>query len=304
MRRWVIAVGIMCFVGGVGVGGMLYWTSWRLTWDFGPIVYRGDDGLCSVQPVGQDPPFCPHVFLSSPSFSPDARLIAAERIIGGKDIPGPATEIVVANRRGAVVQRLRGSEGFMRPVWSSDGRHVFALSYALARAVARWSWPDGEKTVVQIHNLDADYVTVQRVSFSPSGRRAALLGYRFERVYLADVQPEGLRINHPLSLPFLYVSLPTWLDEGRLLAIARTERGIPASLWEINADTGTVRKIETPGLALRDWLALSPDRTSVVVTATQTGAPLAWSLWRVDLNGADVMRLTKGREDTSPSWGG
>jgi hypothetical protein len=304
MRRWVIAVAIMCLIGAVGAVALLYWTSWRLTRDFGPIVYRGDDGLCSVQPVGHDPPFCPHVFLSSPNFSPDARLIAAERRIGGKDDPGPATEIVVADRRGAVVQRLRGSESFIRPVWSSDGRHVFGLSYALARAVARWSWPDGEKTVVQVHNLDADYVNVQGVSFSPSGRRAALLGYRFERVYLADVEPDGLRIQHRLSLPFHYVSFSTWLDEGRLLAIARTERGIPAGLWEITADGGTVRKIEASGLAFGGWLAVSPDRTSVVVTATQTGAPVAWSLWRVDLNSAEVMRLTKGREDTSPSWGG
>ena len=304
MRRRTAVIAIVCAGTTAGALVLSYWDSWRLTRDLGPIVYRGEDGLCSVQPSGDEPPFCPHVFLGSPELSADGRWMAAERRVGSKDGPGPATEIVIADRRGAVVQRLRGSEDFIRPVWGHDGQHVFALNYKFARAAVRWGWPKGEKTIVQIYNLPADDHHVQRISFSASGRRAALLGNRFERVYLADFSPEGFQIHRALALPFTYVSFPVWLDETRFLATARTERGAPAGLWEINVDSGTVRKLETPGLAMRDSIVLSPDKTSVVVTATQLGGPLAWSLWRVKLDTPEIKRLTTGREDISPSWGG
>ena len=138
----------------------------------------------------------------------------------------------------------------------------------------------------------------------PAKKKAIILGLFRAGLFSGSFRIEGFQIHRALALPFTYVSFPVWLDETRFLATARTERGAPAGLWEINVDSGTVRKLETPGLAMRDSIVLSPDKTSVVVTATQLGGPLAWSLWRVKLDTPEIKRLTTGREDISPSWGG
>jgi hypothetical protein len=145
-----VAAGVVC----LGFGAKAYWDDWRLTQEFGSIIYKGDKGLCSIQPSGNEPAFCPRVHLGDPNFSPDGRLIAAERSIGSKDGPGPATEIVVADRRGAIVKKLIASQGFIRPVWSPDGRLVYALNYT-PNEVARWRWPSGEKEAIAIHGADS-----------------------------------------------------------------------------------------------------------------------------------------------------
>jgi Tol biopolymer transport system component len=107
-----------------------------------------------------------------------------------------------------------------------------------------------------------------------------------------------------MQLPFTYVTFAVWKDEDRFLTIARTKRGEQAGLWEVNASTSEARKVDTPGLGFRDFLALSPDGSTVAATATQLDGPLAWSIWRFDLVTGTTERLTQGREDVSPSWGG
>lgn len=291
-----VAAGIIC----LGFGAKAYWDDWRLTQEFGPIIFKGDGGLCSVKPHGNEPAFCPRVHLSDPKFSPDGRSIAAARSLGTKDDPN--TDIVVADRRGAIVKQLSASQGFFRPVWSPDGRLVYALSYR-SNEVARWRWPSGEKETIAIQGADSIFDRAQAISFSPSGRRAAVLNGKFDRIFVADVAEKDLSVRSAMQLPFTYVTFPVWKDEDRFLTIARTKRGEPAGLWEINANTSEARKIEARGLAFRDFLALSPDGSAVAATATQIDGPLAWSIWRVDLGTGNTERLTQGREDVSPSWG-
>ena len=277
-----------------------YFEDWRLTRDFDSIVYSSRDGLCSVRASGDEPPFCPHVFLSHPQFSPNGRLIAADRSTGTKDNPGSV--IVVANRRGAIVQRLAASEAFIRPAWGSDGKTVFAVSYWLPRAVARWSWPEGKKETVPILNLPDGPKHVQRISLSPSGRRAAVLWDNFDRIDVADAGTNAFTIRKALMLPFTYMSFPVWRDDDRLMLVARTERGQPAGLWEVTVETGEARKIEAAGLSLRDFAAISPDRRFAVVTARTLKGSDGWSLWRLDLGTGEVKKLTFGLEDVDPTW--
>lgn len=48
-------------------------------------------------------------------------------------------------------------------------------------------------------------------------------------------------------------------------------------------------------------VAISPEGSAVVLTARNAHAD-GWSLWRVDLADGKSARLTRGIEDTSPSW--
>jgi len=54
-------------------------------------------------------------------------------------------------------------------------------------------------------------------------------------------------------------------------------------------------------ITLRDYVAIAPDRSAVVVTATQPNTR-GWSFWRVDLNDSRTSRLTRGSEDVAPNW--
>ena len=233
---------------------------------------------------------------------------------GTKGDAGQHSRIVVADRRGADVQTLIGSDDFTRPVWAADGDYLFAISYDLPAAIGRWSWSSGEKTIIPIRDLDANCDTargislyppglraaIQSISLSPSGRQAALL-CSFQHIYIADVELDSVRILRMLPLSLSYVSIPGWLDDDRLLVVGRSERGAPAILWQIDVQSGFAQNISTSGLNLGDRLAISPDRRSIVVTATLSNAAV-WSLWRVELHDGQSTRLTMGVEDTAPSW--
>lgn len=293
-----ITLAVLVLVGSIAV---TQWDRVRLRRDFDSIVYSSRDGLCSIASSGNVAPYCPRIFLEDPVFSPNGKLIAAGRHIRGVDSNGSLyPNIVVVSRRGLVVQSLAKSEEFVRPIWTPDGNHILAVKYDLRDAVGRWKWPAGDKTILPIDGLDSSCRFVQAVSLSPSGRQAAFL-CDFNRIYVADVGQDRFRIRQALALPFSYLSIPHWVDEGALFAVARIGPGTPASLWQISTQSNAIQAIPTPGLDLRDYVAVSPDRGSVVVTAAQRGAP-AWSLWRIDLADARPARLTHGDEDTAPTW--
>jgi len=305
-----IAIAAICLI--AGVAAFEIWPPLQLNRDFDPIIYASRDGLCSVQPSADTSPYCPGVFLKDPAASPDGRSIAAVRPIGTKGGPPPHTTIVVTDRRGVVVRSLTDSEDFIRPVWAPEGQHIFAISYALSEAVGRWTWPSGDKTTVPVRNLDdrcrsgaplspaGRRAAIQGMSPSPSGRKAALL-CDFLWLYIADVEPDSIRIGRTLTLSFSYLALATWLDDERLLAVGRMTQGAPANLWEIDTNSGLAQMVRTPGLMLRDYVTIAPDRSAVVVTATQPNTR-EWSLWRVELNDSRTSRLTRGSEDVAPNW--
>ena len=186
--RKLIMASLLCAVAGVGFVATLNYGNAR---DFDPIVYASRDGLCSVGPISDAPPYCPGVFLQHPKYSPDGKLIVAVREIGG------GTEVVVTNRRGDIVRSLIGSRDFIRPVWSPDGKHIWAISYDAGGLVGRWHWSSAQKEVVAIDGRridcgidrrpDSDRPArsqIQSISFSPTGRKVALL-CGFESIYVA-----------------------------------------------------------------------------------------------------------------------
>src|ERR1051326_8393248 len=106
------------------------------------------------------------------------------------------------------------------------------------------------------------------LSFSPSGRRAALLTLHFNRMVIVDVENNRFVVSHTEPAGFDYVSQSVWLNEDTLLFVGKRGGNRLGVLWRLAVSTGAVDSIGISGLALRDQIAISPDRRSVVVTAT------------------------------------
>jgi len=307
-RRQAVSIALsLAIAAGLGVLGVIFMDTWRLTRDFDAITYRGDNGLCSVPPDGGGVAFCPRVDLDSPEFDPTGCLIVGDRLDGHpKAERAPVSAIVVADRRGAGIRTLAGSEGFRSPAWTPDGRSIFAASYDLSGVLGRWRWPENVRSLVPVLGLKAPNdrpIQFYELAFSPSGRRAVLHGHSIENPVIVDVSEDALTVRPSPALSFATISSPVWLDEQRLLLVGRTEAGKGAGLWEVEPETGATRRIATPGLSLGWSLALSPDRTAVVASAIETDGTQAWDLWRIELATGQVTRLPVKRHVSSMTWG-
>jgi Tol biopolymer transport system component len=265
-----------------------------------PIVYSGSGQLCSVSSDGNKNK-CLDVEYSSPAWNPKGKQLVAETF-QDESSPGPAT-LVLLDSYGNELKNLDQSIGFMRPVWGPDGGHIYALKYDLGPRLGRWDSDGKNFQFVPILGELGKQGNFQMLSFSPSGNRAALLNYNFNQIILAHLNDKAFVTDKKLIKGFNYVADSVWLDESHLLFVGQVKENGSSYLWEMNVDDGSTQRVVIPKLSLRDFLALSPDRKSVVVCATKDGEELAWSLWEFTLGSSKAKRLTRGSEDVEATWG-
>ncbi len=264
------------------------------------IVYASDGNLESVSPDGKKHrrcrPLAKSQEYSSPAWDSTKTWLAFEA--------GPhdgKSRLYVASSRCADVKPLADSEGFIRPTWSPDGARIYAVSYGLKDAIGAWQ-PTGERLPDVPIESEGPRHPFQTIELSPSGHRAALLNERFETITIATFDGERLKATTTLPRGFAYVSAPRWLTENQLLFVGKRKEEID-QLWRLNVDSGKPTVVAMPSLALRDWVAVSPDRKDAIVCAgpSKEEAP-AWSLWRYTFKTHEVARITKGQEDVEPTW--
>ncbi len=269
-----------------------------LTRDLDEIVYTSWGQLCSVSPGAKRNPNClrADIEFGSPRWNPSGDRIVAEA--GQHDGP---QRLVILNRQGDQIAVLKGSEGFIRPMWSPDGQYIYALSYALKHGLGRWQSSGGNFTSVPVVGFESNFDFLQMISFSPSGRLAALLVDKFDTILVAEVGGDSWLLKRSFPESFSYVSQSVWLDDERLLFVGKkgSTRG---ELWHLNLKDVSPKKVGIPGLWLRDSIELSPNRDSVVVCAVAPDQDSKWSLWQYSLDSGDAIRISGGSEDVNPSW--
>ena len=269
------------------------------------ILYTGDGTLCSVSTAG-DRKVCAksNEEFDDPSWDPRGTRVVVEA--GQHD---GASSLVLLDSTGKRLRRLVSSSGAIRPAWSPDGRYVFAIDYGIGSAVARWNADGtarmripvtGGSSVGQQVRSGAPPAQFQMLSFSPSGRRVALLTMRFREMLVATVGDTAMTVFRTAPRDFAYVSQSVWLDESHLLFVGKRAPG-RGELWELNVEDGTARRRGIDGLALRDQIALSPDRKSVAVTALSDSVR-GWNVWTITLADGHKRHLTNGNEDIVGSW--
>ncbi len=262
-----------------------------------PIVYSSSGELCSVSSLA-NPPTCVEAVgeFRDPAWQPHGDRLAVEA-----GVHDGAYELELRDRQGSKIGQLEKWPGFIRPTWSRDGHHIYALSYELGAAVGRWDRDGQHFRVLPVSGVNGKQPYFQMLSFSPSGGRFALLNSKFDGFQIGRVSGEGFSVERALPTGFEYVAGSAWLDEESLLFVGKKQNG-PSSLWTLHVDQGDVTPVDTPGLFLRDFLALSPDGKSVVLCATKVGEATSWSLWLYVFGAPSATRLTKGVEDVSPTW--
>jgi Tol biopolymer transport system component len=263
------------------------------------VLYVDSGRLCSIAPVGGKPNCArSEAEYDWADWRPGFALIVAEPSAEGS---GPAG-LQLLDSTGRRIRGLEKSVGMMRPVWSPDGRTIFALDYDLASAIARWDADGRHKTLLPVSGgEDSLGRKFQMISFSPSGRMAALTTMHFAEMGIAQVASTGLQVVATLPRDFRYVSQSVWLDEGHLLFLGKRGPGV-GELWELTVSDGTVRRRGIDHVFLRDQIAISPDRRSIVVTAVSDSTK-QWRVWRYDLETGKSVELTHGDEQMVRSWG-
>ncbi len=262
------------------------------------VVYSSGGQLCSVSPKNKQGS-CLDLFYCEAAWKPHGNILVAKPYVD----EGQENGLVLLNNRGQKIKALEHSVGFMRPIWNPDGKYIYALQYDLGPKLGRWNSDGTHFQIVPVTGQPGKPGDYQMISFSPSGRRVALLNLEFNQLILARVNDNKFTFEKCFSKGFVYIAESVWLDENDLLFVGRTKEGDSAYLWQLNADDGTTHKVVIPGLSLRDFIALSPDRKSIVMCATKDGEELAWSLWEFTFGLSTPTRLTTGMEDVEVTWG-
>jgi Tol biopolymer transport system component len=176
-----------------------------------------------------------------------------------------------------------------RPAFEPSGQYLYALNYS--NGIFRYSFKLREWSQVRV--LGREQLNPQGLSFSKSGRRAAISHDRFAGFLIAQVSDAGLRIEREVLSDFNSVTSPHWLDEEVIVFAGRKQPGLQF-VWKINLSSDAVEQLTTAPIAARDFLSLSNDSKSVVFTGTKEDEPLEWRLWKVTLEKSGALPLTKG----------
>jgi len=260
------------------------------------VLYSSRGQLCSVSADGTDRLCVSQRFeCDGASWRPGGSTIVAERSVHD----GPSS-LYLLDSLGRPVRELESSSDCIRPVWSPDGRFIYARKYSVVGALLRWDSAGRHLTTIPAQGATDE--TFQMLAFSPSGKRAAIVTDGFQQMDLVEVTPTTIRVVARAPSAFHYVSQGAWLDESHIIFVGREEPGL-AHLYELNTLTCAVRQIGIDSLGLRDQLVLAPDRRAVVVTAALVGAdPTEWQLWWYSLVSHERRRLTDGTEDIVTGW--
>jgi TolB protein len=96
---------------------------------------------------------------------------------------------------------------------------------------------------------------------------------------------------------------PEWSPDGRLLAFVSTRDTNKADIRLLDMARETDWKLHTRPNAHNYDPAFSPDGLSLALSSTIERRPEEWDLFRVDINGRNLVQLTSGPEnDRFPDW--
>ncbi len=259
--------------------------------ELGSIIYNSWKGLCSISEITGEPT-CHKSRYWDVSWQPHGNRILA---IGSEGI-------VLLDGTGHLANKVEGESGGS-PRWSPDGQYIYALSGKPETSVVRWDASGKNRIVIPVTGAGHLRPPLHMLSFSPSGKRAAILTREFKEILISDVSDESLTVKKTLPRGFSYVAQSVWLDNEHLLFIGKKD-STRGELWELDVQSETTTRLGIDGLWLRDFVALSPDAKSVVVTGTKDGEDVSWNLWLYSLETSRLKRLTSGlrSEDVEPSW--
>ena len=199
-----------------------------------------------------------------------------------------------SGRLSVVLSARQNRKALHRPAFDPSGHHLYALNYSAG--IFRYSFKERRWQEVKV--VGRDSLHPQGLSFSKSGRRAAISHERFAGLLIAQVSDSGIAIEREVLTDFDSVISPRWSSDDVLVFAGRRRPGLQF-LWKLDLNSGAVEQLTSSPIAARDFLSLSDDGKTVVFTGTKEGEPLEWRLWEMPIRNGTPTQLTSGGELSS-----
>ena len=191
------------------------------------------------------------------------------------------------------VRLTQGPLSYGVPVWSRDGRRIFAEGSRQSGELVRCKLGSGE-CATHLGGIDAE-----GVSFSRDGQ------------WVAWVTPDGglwrSRADGTeklqLSFPPLWAALPEWSPDGKRLCFARLQRGAPTRLMLVSAEGGPAQEALPGDKGSQLDGAWSPDGRRLAFGRNATGGPedREITIQIADLETGQITRCRARRASSVPA---
>jgi len=247
-----------------------------------------------------------------PAWRNDGRMLA----VSGGEPGAQALWLLPVGTPGKRIRLAKGGNIF-DPNWSADGTRL---------VWGRWTEKRGER--LEIIRLADRTMTPLETSvepgfpqWSPTGRWISFFGSRREGQMasvrgLYVISPDGTQEKRVDSRPIIH---RVWVRPDVILYAHRAKPAAECAFWEVNVNTGhrleLFRTGDLPkwiggGRFGTNWVRLSPYSALLVATNKRPRRGLRSNpvsegdIYRVDLDGKKVRRLTGGGRDGTPCWSG
>ena len=157
-----------------------------------------------------------------------------------------AVELLVQPRAGGAPRRLTdGSSAAWGPLWSPDGRWVVFTGHDAARNLQLFVVAaDGKSAPRQVTRFSAAEGRAQLASWSPDGRRLALMLEDAENrshIWIAEVET-GAAVRVGESHGDFLDEAPRWFPDGKRLAF-QSDRTGRMEIWTVAVDGSDLRQV-------------------------------------------------------------
>lgn len=241
-----------------------------------------------VKLVSRSEPDYLNAFWYAPAWSPDGKSLAFP--VNQSDEKGRYETVLAVDVETGIERKLTDErwQQVGQPLWLADGLVVSASETSTGpNQLWHISLPDGTATRITRDLNSYRYLSLT----SDAANLAVIQNHAVSNIWTVgkniftarQIMSEAGRFNEII-----------WLPDGRLAYTSNA--GGSSDIWTMNADGSDVRQL-TVGANARLGLAVTADERQFIFAAEREGK---YNLWRVDIDGQNLTRITKGDGEYYP----